>query len=517
MSFYIFTPISNLNNILSTETISPASLYTSRKHGFRHIDRPDKARYDDRIFLYKGIPKKPISVSGDLMALRLDNCTPICKESEGLLWTDETFFITPSTCAFLFASEDEKDDAWLSLKRSSEAKFTDTYEERSALFIHEPRISKTITPSLKVTAEEFEMLDRLKGAIFCFFLGQLYSVKKDDEIYFKNYFEVLDLLINSITQEIPSKQEAYLSYLNKILLCLGMKKALKNDFKDTQVAYSEDRALEMSPQSIYAQIGLNLIDGLTEDSKLTDDEIRNLRSSFEDRFFELIDTRPSGQRPSICKVDERPCFSLPKDEPLADSLIDTLVQNDMPSKTNNDMRYGFARECALTIRECCGDFWNGSGEQEYVNSLLLHLNEGTPFDPNNRKSIDNKGHLATLKALTQLCSNNNNNKDLEDYYLFLRKKCSVADFRLPFCLWGATFGFSAMPKTMTNRLAGTAAETNARKLFRDALDILSKDKEALIREQTMGMPMFKHNIEENQNDQPSVPNTDPLDSPKETL
>ena len=58
MSYYVLTPATNLGNILSTESISPASFYAMRTYGFRYCDRLEND-VDDSILLYDNVPPQP--------------------------------------------------------------------------------------------------------------------------------------------------------------------------------------------------------------------------------------------------------------------------------------------------------------------------------------------------------------------------------------------------------------------------------------------------------------------------
>ena len=56
MSYFILTLASNLGNILSTESISPVSLYSERNYGFRFFDISDDNENANLLRLYRELP-----------------------------------------------------------------------------------------------------------------------------------------------------------------------------------------------------------------------------------------------------------------------------------------------------------------------------------------------------------------------------------------------------------------------------------------------------------------------------
>ena len=65
------------------------------------------------------------------------------------------------------------------------------------------------------------------------------------------------------------------------------------------------------------------------------------------------------------------------------------------------------------------------------------------------------------------------NEELDSFYRYLLIKCQVADLCLPFALWGAAFGFSAIPKTLCDSMS-KATEDTARELFGTVLASIEK-------------------------------------------
>lgn len=161
-----------------------------------------------------------------------------------------------------------------------------------------------------------------------------------------------------------------------------------------------------------------------------------------------------------------------KDGELAQALINHLIRADVLGKSRRSLGYQFALECGKEIRSRVGDRWESSGEREYVNRLLPHLNNMEEFDPNDNPGVENESSFEALRMLALLCERQDN-EELDSFYRYLLIKCQVADLSLPFALWGAAFGFSAIPKTLCDTMS-KATEDTARGLFDTVLALLEK-------------------------------------------
>lgn len=486
MSYYILTPVSNLNTILSTESISPASLYKQRVKGITHFDPVE----NEPVYLTRLYTKRPNALvknsEQNLMMISVPESTilGIIEDTNGSLWTSKTIYLSPTSVSLCFLDETTLNNAWIDTEFSQEVKFAEEYQKKSKALFKTSEASKNVRmtygspaphisfePSLD-DSEEFEMIDRFKGAIFAYYIGQALSVGKNDQELYGNYYKALDQYIDSITQMTVSQRQKNIDYLCKILLYFACSKALEESFDDIKLQFMNKEGTEPTPEEVISKITLEslLLDDDWQKDQLSDREINSHREKLEKALQEVLGRKKVTSRLELVPIEGVPHLSIPKDNYLADCLINSLIQDDHLAKANGDLRYSFARECALLIKGFYSEQWEESDERKYINALLLYLNEGILFDANDQGKMSGK-NFTVLKTLAQFCASNNN-KDLEDYYRFLRDKCSVTDYRFPFALWGATFGFSSIPKTLCNRIIDTPNEKNARKIFKEILDII---------------------------------------------
>ena len=486
MSYYVQTSASNLGNILSTESISPASLYARRSYGYRFFDRID-GDADNAIHIHKEVPPRPKDEEAAVtMVMELDE-TLVRKArvvEDGTLWTSETIRIDPVRCNFLFYTETDLNEAFNGVQRNIEAKLADRYRE-SARTQEQGGSTPTLfdereytgTPSegmLPEDAARFERLDRIKGAIFGYCLGFCYSLprdKRDRDMRddFVSYMATVDRMVNSVTQAPIEQLEDEKRKLEQILY----KYVLGGEFRSTRQETDETFDLGERLKRLGRLTTIELPPGIKSDSF----KLNSYRADLEERIHKAKDDWKGATRlrdeykPTVLQGDSGPVLQLPSSNGgLVDYLVNRLIRADILGRTRRTLGYPFALECGKAVKKYVGDIWEGSGEREYINRLLPHLNTGDEFDPMEDCGISDKQSLATLRLLAHLCERADN-AELDNYYRHLLIRCHVADYALPFCMWGAAFGFSMMPKTLLDTIT-PPAERCARALFDEVLDML---------------------------------------------
>lgn len=489
MSYYILTLASNLGNILSTESISPASLYAKRSYGFRFFETGEKEGNPDLMRLFGDMPTVPDNRDEDIvMALELDESLvkhPLGNGDE--LWTAETIRIAPSKCRFVFYSVEDLGEAFNRVQRSIEAKFSNRYREKA-------RVKKPKKPDATLfdalgserpgdmvvkpeSIARFERLDRMKGAIFGYCLGFCYSLPKDNAVRddFVEYLRIVDKMVNSVTQTSSVDMEGYRRSLEYILFRFGLNAMARQLKPIRQLKPSELEAFDLSSElaRLCTASSVEPPFGDRNDSFA----LNMYRTDLEDRIHKAKDSWKSPSRftskPTVADSENGPVLHLPeKDGNLASGLINHLIRADVLGKTKRSLGYPFALECGKLVRGRVGDRWENSGERAYINRLLPHLNNMEEFDSDNNPGIEDEQSFEVLRALALLCERQDN-EELDSFYRYLLAKCHVADLCLPFALWGAAFGFSAMPKTLCDSMS-KATEATARSLFDDVLAMLEK-------------------------------------------
>lgn len=487
MSYYVLTAASNLGNILSSETISPAALYARRNYGYRFFDRHGDDVAENHIRLHHAVPNPIVDGFGAAsMVMELDErlVRHVAGAPDGGLWTCETIRLTPDRCKFVFFTDEDLNAAFNGVQRNLEAKFADRYRSKARVvtptsnekipFDEVGQANPSIDDSQIEDIGRFERMDRIKGAIFGYCLGFYYSLPRDSSVRddFARYLVTLDDMVNSVTQTPAENLEGYRVALERILfrfILHGEAKGLERTGADIDAAFNLEDELKRIGKLACVEPPLDVLNdslGLSIYRSDLEGRIRKAKDAWKRPTPFRLDNRPR-----VVESPSGPIIQLPeKDGELASHLVNRLIRMDVLGRTNRKLGYPFALECGKETKRFFGESWEDCGERAYINRLLPHLNSMDAFDVDDRVGIEDERSHATLKAIALICEKQDN-EDLESYYRYLLIKCRVADFWLPFALWGATFGFSAMPKTLCDSMS-KPTEDAARALFADVLTMI---------------------------------------------
>lgn len=219
--FYI--PVSNLNftNILSSESISPASFYHKRGYGFKRFEKISANPFDNYLLAYSKIPlldlpvndrdEFPIYIAIDPEHLEKYKFIEISNKINVLL-IDGPVYINWAKSSFLVRNKVERDKLKPSYERSLEVKFADRYysgirilDGTEDAFIWSPEEINSISDRSTVNETELlndQLFNKLRGFIYGYFAGKLNEQPKEitrAKVYFQEFINVLSGLMNELS------------------------------------------------------------------------------------------------------------------------------------------------------------------------------------------------------------------------------------------------------------------------------------------------------------------------------
>lgn len=554
MSYYILTPTSNLGNILSSESISPAALYEKRSYGFKYfdlysehvtrdfirifVDLPDLTKYGDSDVVVpeqgnagsclegekegdgdapcfaqdeNNLLREPEKKAEDdgavitLMALELDESLvrfapppPV----NGGFWTTETIRISPAKCTFIFRTEEDLNTSFNLVQRSIEVKFAQKYRDKAKVaeekrLESEALVSHEVSGLMRPLHEDigrYERIDRMKGAIFGYYLGFDYSLPKDpfyrdDAI---DYLGTLHSMVNSVTSAKADEIDKKRRNLQRILFKFAIEKEnslscqIQNMPPDERKSVGECFDLEEALSRLKKAAFVQQPGNMRNDSSGLEMYRTDLEERIHKAIYEHKDPFTDADKHKLgIKNEKGPWLQIHGEHgELASHILNDLIRGNTPENAKRSLGYDFALACGKSAKKHMGEHWEGSGERRYINGLSQHLNEMKDFDPNDRCGIVDDCSFETLKAIA-LLSGKKSNEELDGFYRYMLIQCKVADFCIPFAFWGATFGFSAMPKTLCDSMSENT-ENAARDLFDSVLDCMGErdTSEELAQQQT---------------------------------
>lgn len=192
MRYYIPTTTLNFNNILASESISPAWMYPDREQFANpHWNSVDEQPCEDYILLYSKPGRIRRTDQGKesyplLIEIEVDQEYPSLREVEGVFYTDETIYLYPSSTRFIFEDETHRSSAFTHSDSSLETKLTTLYRFVVESSVSEPFIALPNDIGLvslsadrrRELIEHDQRINKLKGLLYGFYIGALLSREK---------------------------------------------------------------------------------------------------------------------------------------------------------------------------------------------------------------------------------------------------------------------------------------------------------------------------------------------------
>lgn len=401
---YIPTTTLNINNILSTGSISPAAVYAKRRFGYSKFEVVPPNPFQNVLLLYDRYPVFSI-VDADrdnhplVIRIRADRIYDGYQSVQSINVYDKTIYLDPVSTEFLFANLDARRIALIKAEPSFTTKLIDLYQPR--MLVADP----TLFESFKWNGEMLDTLsdgtsetvlrncendlriNRLKGFATGYILGAYKSI--DEKV--ARYRSVLKEQRNEISAMLNDPSKKYSDTLTLALeSCLVLDKFwTKEKIGDRQFDH---------------ELG---------------DKIVNDRGQID----ALIDRHESDPQSTL----------------LLRRFFNAYCINCEFVAQLDEARFNVALEGAKAIKNLLGREWEDSSCQTYINDLLNNVKSGSSFEFYSSNSLILQSFAAfVLKG-----------DDLDKLEAYLVDQ-GIGDFRIAFALWGAMFGFSKIPKTFYN-------------------------------------------------------------------
>lgn len=492
---YLPTSSLNFNSILATESISPEYFYINRKFGYKSFRKVNPNPYVNSLICYNKIPiydiinedldEYPLIIEISLDFIPENSIENILTNSEiSIFRLKRTLYFHPIKVKFLFFTEEHKKIAILKTNPSIETKLLTVYTHSIELISKNYQSFKwneTILNGIKdYENDDFSKnlnydtkLDKLKGFYFSYFLG-LTLVETSNSLPLIVEFEKI---IKSIQKSWSNKAyvnqllDTELSELNKkIIAAEGPKQVSIEDYINFK--YLEDLKIEeiktflsqfkkIENGQFIDQFNSQFYSKENSINHLIDNLIKSIKNDVSESRFEkkvqiILKYLPHLKKPkkndlafenlinninlnglsitqfsdSILNESENKIF---KD--IVNEIIDFPIYNEQDFKVEKV-------ELAYKIGNALKDYfnhWESSLERDYFNGLMDNIESFQPFDIKSHNSI-------LLQSIAVFILKG---EDPEKLLSSLQKN-NISDFRIAFGLWGCIFGFSALPKTLSD-------------------------------------------------------------------
>ena len=506
MKLYIPTCTLNFNNILSSESISPLGFYVRRGFGnkrFYPVCANDKEQV---IILYSKYPRFEVE-ENDLenypMVIEIetddykDGFFEKAKEHDGVetYLCYHTINLNPFHCRIYFNSYQERQGVLSKAEQSLENKFYKLYAPNIDVKPKEKKTFFGVTKDLftqsdkddflwnlsyvnfKIKNEPIDvsrdvLLDRIKGFIYCYLIGANSSVSNEVgklKALSRKLRNTLSAVVNSPDKRPTQAQDD--AILNGI-----------REFNEIYSSIDEDtiwnkNLLELklsdNPQGLSTKDAKNLLhywdvyDAFCNKLPLRRVyDANELWSCLEyvspETFSRVIDNMNSAIRKLEAKDNaQREKYAIEEllnvDDNLSLHILDTSYQSSfyknlicsqfmaeyksVMEENGVEEPLAQAYNGGMILRNMLGDKWDSNPASAYVGALLNHFQENSAFD---LFAIEND----VLSSFAAFCQKGDNIDRLVEYLV----QVGFCNYKLAYGIYGATRGFTSLPKTFTSVL-----------------------------------------------------------------
>lgn len=469
---YIPTSTLNFNNIMSSESVSPAAFYANRRFGYKRFEKVAPNNLDNLILLYdkypifdindKELENYPLVIEVDTQDMP-DDCA---QEKEGVFFTSKTIYLNPFSIRIIFRNETERTASLSKAEPSIDTKLIPLYQGQLVVLSDEIKtfnwcpINVDDLSDYNNNAVSYDIVvNKLKGMLYGYLLGANESSSKEIVAMKKRVKElrnVLSAILASPDGRATHFQQQQLDNLyagiNQAFYTLsGVESRINEVISQKIECYKAPTFVEiLKGEGLYQEWFKKQVSQLSlRYDKITPflsyqptDKVLEL-DRYIDNIERMIQTYDVKTKLDISKlpiIQNRHVVEVPEQKEFILILFNEYVNEVWNGTEFLLSRYEFATIGGKLFREISGDKWENSQARTYINSLRRNLNEYTEFDINSTDSD-------ILKSFAAFCQKGESDIDkLRDYLI----SNSIGDFRIAFALWGLIFGFAEMPKTLTN-------------------------------------------------------------------
>lgn len=469
MKLYIPILSSNIDNVLSSESISPSTFYKKRSFGYKSFDSIQGVD-SESILLYKELEKCP--AGNGIIYIEWDDSLQqksLEEISDGTYCIHYTIRIYPWNAIFLFKDSKDLEKTVTFCTGSLNNKLWDYYEFKLIKF-ESNKENETFSNNKKSYSSNYNYIEednrnnRLKGFLFGYNIGKQINLSPKMALLRKYSKQISDLC--SVISGIPyDKQRSYIEEIDKLKGLYNELNPKRNELKikwneEVLASYSTDK-----DRSFFTDIAKHynvlrqMMDGFAKEKGIyTGPSVVDAK---RDGNWELFRTQLSDYTNQILQEDrdlhknENDCqviieggkICLSKTKSFYNKIINSLINGiELPSinKTGNS-RLDKATQLTILIKELIendnGD-WMLSKECQFYNELRKSISSSNGVDLSTLAPDD----MAEAWAIYIL-----RGEDFEDMIRF-----SVASgfgrYDLLLAIWGVNKGYVDIPKTIFSYL-----------------------------------------------------------------
>lgn len=499
MNYYIATSSLNLENILSTESISPMHFYKTRSFGYQNFYQILQLKdFADRILLFSELPNfdiKDEQRENNPMVIQIDTdqqfveAKSLDKSLEcKIYYSFQTIHITPINTKFLFFTDKARVLAYQNCLDSKMCKLVDYFQmqiiqpSKYELYNLIRSIDTLQFQSTEIISND-NQYNKVKGFIYGYFIGATKSLSVNTAKMLAIQRRIYDILaaIRSNGGQSSAAFNNELSALDKEYMQLDPNVALS---RNSWTAFVNSHGISVERlngllHELHKESELKRAfcqkEGIILRKTLPEYNLENIEKygtdiSLYTKSLIAKEREQNKENMDLCsQLDINPDYSLAMmvlddaDNSFYNKILSNIVWDNVIGNLDDLRINRFEIVTKITqimrhIIEETGKEWQGSVEQLYFHHLRQNVKEFTPF---NIQEIDN----IVLQSLAAFLLKGEDYDSLINYL----ESNSVSNYQYALSLWGATLGYVQIPRTI---ISSTMDRNTFMKLYKNAYKLM---------------------------------------------
>lgn len=512
MKYYIPTSTSNFNCLLADESISPCGFYQKRSFGYRSFAKVPLNDNEAYLPLFVSCPEfeLPDDTPGFPLVLEIDsdliNEDELQREScedSVIFYTDKTLYFNPFNVRFIFRNQRERIETANAAQRSIETKLLSWYQRSFASI---DSLAETTNPKFSSfkdfkddSREEIKQVssdarkNRIKGILWGYTIGANLSRKETAYADLRKHLEEMRSALSAQVGETKSADKDSMANLrsdiNRIL-AKSQEAIIEEYFKvweEPDVAFRQMYASCPPERSkikstVMAEAGVFQIDSfegstIADVNSYIDKTIKEITRTIYPPKLIAFDGIPSVSGNQFISLPAGETHStVERDKNYTDDNVDAsaderriaaYILNATLAKHAHlfiEDKPSYVYEIARGLGGKCSE-QDGPALEQFLRMLYDNLKGATPLKLDEAPS-------KTMKSFAIFCKKGSMDS-LEDLECVLLSN-GILDLSFAHALWGAVYGYSAMPKTVIDATLSSYpkeyAEEAMRRIYEEVSD-----------------------------------------------
>lgn len=450
MKRYIATSSLNLDNITTSESISPFSFYANRKYGYNSFEKVSDHTDENNVVLFPDIPFFDIQDSDRenypmIIELDDDKQLGLSDDDKSIVKYGNTIIINPFNCRFLFFTDNARIMSKLKCDDSKCNKLGEYFQLETIAKERAKRFEKTDSFIEKSGSVDDNQINTQKGFVYGYCMGLLRSLSPNSA----KLLSIQKEIYNFVVAIINNKGENTQLYKDKVCELDEQFKNLDPNVKKLSDLWAE----KFNPTATEELKSLGLeVEAKTRFAKKHNIPFRSIRfteksdyrfswEAYKSELDSFVSTLLYNERRKLSDIDVESVFG-------TNSYLSVSEKEEYDKLYNHILSKFFANgSCTVdTLRlnrvdfakTLLSDIFEFTGEkQEYFKYLMFNIAKSEPFDI---LSTDNVVFQSIASFLLK-------GEEFDSLITFMQEK-GISEYKYALGFWGAMTGYADISKNI---------------------------------------------------------------------